>query len=48
MLMNANTWGVNAAWAIFLAHYLAHDSFEGGSQLAYALIGGLSISQALM
>jgi hypothetical protein len=48
LLMNANTWGVNAAWAIFLAHYLAHDTFEGGSPFAYGLIGGLSISQALM
>ena len=47
-LINANTWGVNSAWAIFLAKYLSDSSFPGASQLEYALIGGLSISQSLL
>jgi MFS family permease len=47
-LINANTWGVNSAWAIFLARYLADSTFPGASQLEYALIGGLSISQSLL
>jgi MFS family permease len=47
-LINANTWGVNSAWAIFLARYLSDSTFPGATQLEYALIGGLSISQSLV
>lgn len=32
---------------MFLAYFLAHSTFAGASQLEYALIGGLSISQSL-
>lgn len=34
------------AWGIFLAHYLQNSTFPGTTQFEYALIGGLSISQA--
>lgn len=47
-LINAHTWGVNSAWGVFLAHFLSNSTFEGASHLQYALIGGLSISQALL
>ena len=47
-LINAHTWGVNAAWGVFLAHYLSDSTFPTATPLQYALIGGLSISQALM
>lgn len=47
-LINAHTWGVNAAWGVFLAYYLSASTFANASHLEYALIGGLSISQALM
>ena len=46
-LINAHTWGVNSAWGVFLAHYLSHSTFPAATSLQYALIGGLSISQAL-
>jgi MFS family permease len=46
--INAHTWGVNSAWGVFLAHFLAESTFEGATHLQYALIGGLSISQALL
>lgn len=46
--INASTWGVNSAWGVFLAHFLSHSTFEGATHLQYALIGGLSISQALL
>lgn len=36
------------AWAIFLSYYLEHSTFPEATQLEYALIGGLSISQALV
>lgn len=36
------------SWAVFLAHYLSNSTFPGATELQYALIGGLSISQALL
>ena len=44
----SHTWGLNSAYAVFLAYYLANNIFPGASHLSYAFIGGLSISQALM
>ncbi|KAL1607718.1 hypothetical protein SLS60_002654 [Paraconiothyrium brasiliense] len=46
--INAHTWGLNSSYAVFLAYYLSNNVFPGGTPLAYAFIGGLSISQALM
>jgi MFS family permease len=43
-----HTWGLNSAYAVFLAYYLANDVFPGATPLHYAFIGGLSISQALI
>lgn len=47
-LINAHTWGVNAAWGVLLAHFLSETTFKNASHLQYALIGGLSISQSLL
>jgi len=46
--INAHTFGVNSAWGVFLAHFLSRSTFEDATHLQYALIGGLSISQALL
>jgi len=46
--INAHTFGVNSAWGVFLAHFLSRSTFENATHLQYALIGGLSISQALL
>ncbi|KAF2761884.1 MFS general substrate transporter [Pseudovirgaria hyperparasitica] len=46
--INAHTWGMNSAYAVFLAHYLSTNTFPGATRLEYALIGGLSISTALL
>lgn len=48
LLVNAHTWGVNSAWAVILAHFLKNSTFPNTSQTEYALIGGLSISQAFL
>lgn len=45
--INASTWGINSTYAVFLAYYLSHDYFPNTSPLAYAFIGGLSISLAM-
>ena len=47
-LINAHTWGLNSTYGVFLGHYLSSNAFPGTSPLAYAFIGGLSISQALL
>lgn len=45
--INSCTWGINSTYAVFLAYYLSHDYFPNTSALAYAFIGGLSISLAM-
>jgi len=35
---------VNSSYGVFLAHYLAMDTFPGATPLEYAFVGGLSIS----
>ncbi|KAJ4294906.1 hypothetical protein N0V88_005145 [Collariella sp. IMI 366227] len=47
-IINANTWGVNSSWGIFLDRYMTRESFRGATKFEYAMIGGLSISQALL
>ncbi|KIW67847.1 hypothetical protein PV04_07069 [Phialophora macrospora] len=46
--INAHTWGVNSSYGVFLSYYLNNDYFPNTSALAYAFIGGLSISQAML
>ncbi|KAH9887805.1 MFS general substrate transporter [Xylariomycetidae sp. FL2044] len=46
-LLTAHTWGLNSAFAVFLAYYLKTDAFQATS-LGYAFVGGLSISIALL
>ena len=46
--INGHTWGLNSAYAVFLAYYLSNNVFSGATPLQYAFIGGLSISQALI
>ncbi|KAH7112307.1 major facilitator superfamily domain-containing protein [Dactylonectria estremocensis] len=45
LLITANTWGVNGSFGVYLDHYLSTNAFQGTSQVAYAFVGGLSISQ---
>ncbi|MCJ1352164.1 MAG: hypothetical protein MMC33_002148 [Icmadophila ericetorum] len=47
-LVNAHTWGINSSYGVFLAHYLANNTYPGASYLEYAFVGGLSISMALL
>ncbi|MCJ1394039.1 Tubulin beta chain (Beta tubulin) [Xylographa bjoerkii] len=40
--------GYGWSYGVFLAHYLANDTYPGATYLEYAFVGGLSISQALL
>lgn len=42
-IINMHSWGFSSAYAVFLAHYLEHNTFPGATALEYAFIGGLSI-----
>ncbi|KAI1421634.1 major facilitator superfamily domain-containing protein [Xylaria sp. FL1777] len=46
-ILNAHSWGVNSAFAVFLAYYIKNNTFES-SDLGYAFIGGLSLSLAFV
>ncbi|KAI9677061.1 MAG: hypothetical protein M1817_006900 [Caeruleum heppii] len=46
--INAHTWGLNSSYGVFLAHYLATNTYPGATYLEFAFVGGLSISQALL
>ncbi|OIW34735.1 MFS general substrate transporter [Coniochaeta ligniaria NRRL 30616] len=48
LLVNAHTWGLNSSYAVFLAYYLHSNAFPGTSPMAFAFVGGLSISIALL
>jgi MFS family permease len=47
-LVNAHTWGLNSSYAVFLAYYLHSNAFPGTPPIAFAFVGGLSISIALL
>lgn len=47
-LINAHTWGLNSSYGVFLAHYLATNTFPNATSLDYAFVGSLSISCAML
>lgn len=47
-LINGHTWGLNSSYGVFLAHYLANNTFPGATPLEYAFVGSLSISCAML
>ncbi|TVY30845.1 putative transporter [Lachnellula hyalina] len=46
-LLNMHTFGINGCYGIFLSYYLSSNTFPGATYIDYALVNGLSISQAL-
>ncbi|KAF2422598.1 MFS general substrate transporter [Tothia fuscella] len=46
--INGHTWGINSSYGVFLAHYLASNTFPGATRLDFAFVGGLSISMAML
>lgn len=47
--INAMTWGVNSAFAVYLSHFTGPDSayFPGTTTLQYSFVGGVSVGVAL-
>ncbi|KAK7416347.1 hypothetical protein QQX98_005292 [Neonectria punicea] len=46
--INAHTWGLNSSYGVFLAYYLANDTYPGATSLEFAFVGSLSVSCALL
>ncbi|RPB29202.1 MFS general substrate transporter [Terfezia boudieri ATCC MYA-4762] len=46
-MVNACTWGLNSAYAIYLAYYLSHNPHPSATPYHYAFIGGLSVSTSM-
>ncbi|KAI5457175.1 major facilitator superfamily domain-containing protein [Mariannaea sp. PMI_226] len=47
-LINAHTWGINSSWAVIMAHLSLNSHCIKATHLEWALVGGISISQALI
>ncbi|KAM6509745.1 hypothetical protein FALCPG4_017393 [Fusarium falciforme] len=47
-LINSHTWGINASWAVMMAYYATHPKEMPASFFEYSLVGGLSISAAMI
>lgn len=47
-VVNAHCWGFNSAYAVFLAYYMDHQTFQGATHLHYALVGSLSLTATFM
>jgi hypothetical protein len=43
-----HTWGLIGSYGVFLAYYIANDTYPGATRLNYAFVGGLSMSQAML
>ncbi|KAK7420815.1 hypothetical protein QQX98_002619 [Neonectria punicea] len=46
--INGHSWGISAAYSVFLAHYLKESTFPGATALMYATVGSLSIGVTLL
>ncbi|RKK08121.1 hypothetical protein BFJ66_g17399 [Fusarium oxysporum f. sp. cepae] len=47
-IVNGHSWGISAAYSVFLAHYLTESTFPGATALMYATVGSLSIGVTLL
>ncbi|KAI5960120.1 uncharacterized protein KGF55_004843 [Candida pseudojiufengensis] len=47
VMFNFCTWGMNSGFAIYFAHYIENDTFEGATKIDYAYIGGIAFGVGL-
>lgn len=47
-VVNGHSWGISAAYSVFLAHYLQQDTFHGATALMYATVGSLSVGVMML
>ncbi|KAF5250884.1 hypothetical protein FANTH_3938 [Fusarium anthophilum] len=42
-IVNGHSWGINAAYSVFLAHFVKENTFSGTTPLMYAIAGSPSV-----
>lgn len=47
-MVNGHSWGISAAYAVFLAHYLEQGTFPGATALMYATVGSLGVGVMML
>lgn len=47
-ILNANTWGANSAYALYLQEYLNNTIFRGTTKIEYGMVGGLSFAAGFL
>nr|CEG05499.1 unnamed protein product [Fusarium clavum]CEG05951.1 unnamed protein product [Fusarium clavum] len=47
-IVNGHSWGINAAYSVFLAHFVKENTFPGTTPLMYAIAGSLSVGVTML
>ncbi|KAF5540701.1 monocarboxylate transporter [Fusarium mexicanum] len=47
-IVNGHSWGINAAYSVFLAHFVKENTFPGTTPLMYAIAGSLSVGVMML
>ncbi|KAH7253580.1 major facilitator superfamily domain-containing protein [Fusarium redolens] len=47
-IVNGHSWGINAAYSVFLAHFVQENTFPGTTPLMYAIAGSLSVGVMML
>ncbi|KAM0084402.1 hypothetical protein ACKRZS_003394 [Fusarium odoratissimum] len=47
-IVNGHSWGINAAYSVFLAHFVEENTFPGTTPLMYAIAGSLSVGVMML
>jgi hypothetical protein len=47
-IVNGHSWGIDAAYSVFLAHFVKEDTFPGTQPLVYAMAGSLGVGVMML
>lgn len=47
-IVNGHSWGINAAYSVFLAYFVKEDTFPGTQPLVYAMAGSLGVGVMML
>ncbi|KAH8763320.1 hypothetical protein F5883DRAFT_605636 [Diaporthe sp. PMI_573] len=47
-LINGHSWGISSIYSVFLAHFLANNTFPGITKLQYTLVRSLTVGYTLL
>lgn len=47
-LVNGHSWGISSVYSVFLAHFIATETFPGTTKLQFALVGSVAVGCTLL